>query len=130
MVTLPFGVLMVVSGCCDSSANSLASSDSYFGGSWSHDSAMATRRSNETATPLPNNKVRVAAGAIVATFPQYPTASAELYDPVADTWSPTAHMSTARYFQTATLLSNSTVLVTGGSNQNQQPLATAEVYTP
>ena len=57
-------------------------------------------------------------------------ASAEIYDPALGTWSLTGSMSTARYFHTATLLSDGRVLVSGGQRRRQRYLASAEIYDP
>jgi hypothetical protein len=71
---------------------------------------------------LPNGKVLVAGG-----FNS--SASAELYDPASGTWSWTGSLNTARYFQTATLLANGTVLVAGGTSGSVM-LPSAELYDP
>jgi Galactose oxidase, central domain len=42
-------------------------------------------------------------------------ASAEIYDPVANTWVLTGSLTFARFFHTATLLPNNTLLVAGGN---------------
>ena len=55
--------------------------------------------------------------------------SAELYDPVSNTWSSDVSMSAARAIHTGTLLDNGQVLVTGGDN-NGTPLSSAELYNP
>jgi hypothetical protein len=57
-----------------------------------------------------------------------PTNSAELYDPVSGTWSPTGSLNTARAGHTATLLQNGLVLVAGGFADG--PLNSAELYDP
>lgn len=57
-------------------------------------------------------------------------ASAELYDPVAGTWSLTGSMITGRVSHTATLLPNGMVLVAGGSDPSGLSIATAELYNP
>ncbi len=58
------------------------------------------------------------------------TATAELFDPKAQLFSPTmGKMATARAFPTATVLVDGTVLVTGGDD-GTGPLASAEVYDP
>src|SRR5262249_4811596 len=60
----------------------------------------------------------------------YGSASAELYDPAADTWSAAPSMGTPREGQTATLLGSGKVLVVGGADGNGGILPGAEVYTP
>jgi hypothetical protein len=56
-------------------------------------------------------------------------ASAELYDPVAGSWTVISSMDTARWFHTATLLPSGRVLVAGGLDTNG-PLTEAEIYDP
>jgi hypothetical protein len=60
-------------------------------------------------------------------FPEVLT-SAELYDPASGTWRATGGLATARFGDTATLLSSSQVLVAGGVNV--LALAIAELYDP
>src|SRR5207245_2455497 len=55
--------------------------------------------------------------------------SAELLNPSTGTWSLTGSLKTARYYRTATLLSDGTVLVATGYNSNGV-LASAERYSP
>jgi hypothetical protein len=78
-----------------------------------------------TATLLNNGKVLITggftgAGPVLAT--------AEIYDPIASTFSPTGSLAQSRYLHTATLLSNGKVLIVGGANIGAY--ATAELYTP
>jgi hypothetical protein len=57
-------------------------------------------------------------------------ASAEVYDPVAKSWSPVAPMNVMRWDLEATLLVSGRVLVTGGRDQNDDYLNSAEIYDP
>src|SRR5579864_2677946 len=56
--------------------------------------------------------------------------NAELYDPVAATWMPTASLSMPRIYHTATPLPNGTVLVAGGKTPGLGLNASAEIYDP
>src|SRR5579862_1373407 len=89
-------------------------------------------RQFHTATLLTNGKVLLTGGFSYASgFPT--TASAELYDPTAGSFSPAGGMSTPRAFHTATQLPNGKVLIAGGTsgvNQNNNTLASAELYDP
>jgi len=69
---------------------------------------MNHQRSFHTATLLPNGKVLVAGG------DDGDNTSAELYDPVAGTWSSTGSLNHPRVFHTATLLNSGLVLAVGG----------------
>src|SRR6058998_344657 len=46
------------------------------------------------------------------------------------TWAPTTDLNQARAEHTATLLANGTVLIAGGRDAADQPLASAEIYDP
>ena len=86
---------------------------------------MATARAGHTATPVVGPKVLIAGG----TGPGGPLGSAELYDPVAKTFSPTGSMGTARAGHTATVLPSGIVLFAGGAGPGG-PLNSAEIYDP
>jgi hypothetical protein len=70
---------------------------------------MTDARYLHTATLLPDGRVLVAGGAFTDG-----RASAELYDPVTGTWTPTGSMTTGRLAFAATLLPDGRVLVAGG----------------
>jgi uncharacterized protein YjbI with pentapeptide repeats len=89
---------------------------------------MNTARHNQLVLTLPNGKVLVTGG---ATDPNStaPLASAELYDPVAGTFTTINPMNAARVDHTMTLLLDGTVLVAGGFNTNGA-LSSAEIFNP
>ncbi len=87
---------------------------------------LNTPRYAHSATLLNNGTVLIAAGESAIGF----EASAELYVPTAETFSPTGSLSMARDGHTATLLNNGTVLIAGGQNPTNAALADAELYNP
>jgi Galactose oxidase, central domain/Kelch motif len=89
--------------------------------------SMAIGRASHSATLLKDGRVLVAGG-LVAFTPRGSTltASAEVYDPTAGTFSTTGSMGNPRYWHTATLLTNGQVLITGGRGG----LASAELFDP
>jgi hypothetical protein len=82
--------------------------------------SLNTARWAHTATLLNSGKVLVTGGTDVN---GRTLATAELYDPVARTFSATGSMQVARSSHTATLLNDGRVLVTGGGS-------TSEIYDP
>lgn len=76
---------------------------------------------------LTNGRVLVAGGYTTATSR---TSTAELYDPVSKTWTPTGSMTIPRDDATATLLSNGKVLVAGGVDAGGDRISSAELYDP
>jgi N-acetylneuraminic acid mutarotase len=92
---------------------------------------MTTSRASHTATLLPNGKVLLTGGFGGANGSTTALNSAELYDPIANTFTAlSATMTTARAGHTATLLPNGKVLLTGGFNNSDTNLNTAELYDP
>src|SRR5208282_5557369 len=58
-------------------------------------------------------------------------ASAEIYNPVAGTFTlTTGSLGTGRFEPTATLLPNGSVLIAGGQNSTGTLLTSTEIYTP
>ncbi len=99
-------------------------------GTFSPTGSMTVARFNHTATLLPGGHVLIAGGGGPAGVGSAPgLASAELYDPVNGTFTPTGSMADARFWQTATLLANGHVLIAGG-DEGTRPLASAELYDP
>jgi N-acetylneuraminic acid mutarotase len=101
---------------------------------WSSAGSMAAPREGQTATLLANGKVLVLGGEDDNLSGQgyHYTSTAELYDPVSNTWSSAGSMATSRLYHTATLLSNGEVLITGGQSGGPfgATLSSAELYDP
>ena len=95
-------------------------------------------REFHTATLLANGKVLVAGSGNQDGYCLNGLSSAELYDPVANSFALTGAMTIGRYAHTATLLANGKVLMTGGfSSESDCPgagitpaLTTAELFDP
>jgi hypothetical protein len=84
-------------------------------------------RQGFTATLLKNGRVLIAGGDSARNTPQ-PTA--ELYDPAAETFTPSGSLNHGRMAHTATLLTDGRVLLVGGGSGNDTVLASAEIYDP
>lgn len=96
---------------------------------------MAQKRFSHIAVTLADGRVLVAGGRTTnSAATGVMLKSAELYDPVTNTWSPTAGpLNVARRSHTATLLANGKVLITGGGNgvtTASIPMASAELFDP
>jgi hypothetical protein len=93
--------------------------------------SLATARYLHSATLLdthsPNDKVLVVGGRDARDIP---LASAELYDPVTQTWTPTGSLAIPRSGHIATLMPGGKILVMGGRNASDQNLSSAELYDP
>jgi len=128
---LPNGMVLVAGGTDGSSP--LSSTELYdpATGTWTLTGSLNTPRSRHTATLLQNGKVLVVGG-FNSTGSDVAMRSGELYDPATGYWSVTKgnHLITARYWHTATLLSDGRVLVAGGYNTSSGILGSAELYTP
>jgi len=103
-------------------------------GSWTLVSnQMSVARGGHSASLLDNGQVLIA-GTILAFNGQgcgNTCAATDLYNPATNSFSPTGNLNTARYDQTASVLANGQVLVTGGCcGTNNIPLASAELYNP
>lgn len=127
-VVLNSGKVLIVGGL-DGGNHALASAELYdFSTSkWSPAGTLAKARFAHTATLLQSGKVLVAGGCAANPCSSY-LADTELYDPVANKWTTTGGLLTARAFHTATLLHSGEVLVVAGGNGS--PLNICELYDP
>ncbi|CAF2984215.1 unnamed protein product [Rotaria sp. Silwood2] len=94
---------------------------------------MNAARSLHTASVLANGKVLIAGGVAYNANYNLMANSAELYDPVTRSWTTTGNIIMARYWHTASILSNGKILITGGvicCEGSNMPLNTAEIYDP
>ena len=126
---------VLAAGGINSAGGSTSSAEIYnpVAGTWTATGSLTIARTNYTATLLPNGKVLVAGGinsVLSAYGPFQFVASAEIYDPVAGTWTSAGSMTYARHYHTATLLPNGTVLVAGGQGAVSTTLNSAEIYDP
>ena len=128
------GKLLVVGGVKSAGAGS-AAADLFdpAAATWTAVAPMNVMRSSHTATLLADGRVLVAGGSTVSSAAAkgyVNNASAEIYDPVANTWTATPPMGAARSHHTATLLPDGKVLVVGGENVQYLVEPTAEIYDP
>ncbi|MGB8681290.1 MAG: kelch repeat-containing protein [Candidatus Binatus sp.] len=93
--------------------------------------AMTTPRANAAAIRLRDGRVLICGGTATGQIGGV-LSSAELYDPVARTFTPTGSMTVPRTGQTITMLSDGRVLLTGGDKNAgyRSQLASAEIYDP
>jgi len=124
---------VLIAGGSPAGVSVLASAQLYdpVGNTWSSAGSMSTDREWATATLLPSGKVLVAGGLDANGGDSRGLASAEVYDPVANTWSVVSSMASTHANHTATLLQNGQVLVAGGvTGVGGYTTASAELYDP
>jgi WD40 repeat protein len=126
---LPSGKVLAAGGANDDSALATAELYDPVAGSWTVTGTMSSARREHTATLLPDGSVLVAGGATGAT--DCPTSTctgvAAVYAPSSGSWAVTDSMHTPRADHTATLLSDGTILVTGGQDDGIAT-PTSELY--
>ncbi len=134
-VLLGNGKVLVAGGYnCDTNGNcaSLNSAEIYDPNSSTFSSAgnMTIDRYGHTMTLLPNGKVLIAAGESCSSSTSCTALNtAELYDPVAGTFTATGSLTAARFNASAAVVSSGQVLIAGGYNGSTYPAA-AELYDP
>ena len=120
---LPNGKVLVAGGA-DASGTALANAELYdpaagtFGPTVNN---MPNKAVGHSATLLNSGKVLIAGGG---------NSSAQLYDPVTNSFSAIGGMAAQRSFHTATLLADGKVLLAGGTGNNGATSNTAQIYDP
>ncbi|MDC3960914.1 hypothetical protein KEG38_44220 [Polyangium jinanense] len=125
MVLLPSGKVLLAGAGSTGKSAVLYDPDT---GTWSVTGNLATPRFYHTATLLQDGRVLVTGGT-AQEHGGTALASAEIYNPIAGTWTAAGSLGTARQRHTATLLPSGMVLVAGGE-ANSTRLASAELYDP
>ena len=96
--------------------------------------SMSVPRVAHTATLLYDGKVLIAGGYSIFSGNVTPFTSAEIYDPLTATFTPTVNMTATRAYHTATLLPDGRVLIAGGyyflADQGFTVASSAEIYDP
>lgn len=83
-----------------------------------------------STTKLNDGRVLIVGGPTVVPISQSIAASAELFDPVAKTFSSAGPMITPRRYHTATMLSDGRVLIAAGLDVTNNLVNSAEIYNP
>jgi len=134
-VPLGNGKVLVAGGySCDANQNctSLNSAEIYDPGAGTFSSAgnMTVDRYGHTMTLLSTGKVLIAGGQTCSSATSCTALStAELYDPIAGTFTATGNLNAARFNAAAVALSSGQVLIAGGFDGTNFPAA-AELYDP
>ena len=125
------GDVLVAGGYSNSSNSTVASAELYdpATNTWSTARPMSQTRYDAALQTLPDGDVLVAGG-YTDTGPGVNLSSAELYDPAANSWSPTGTMNVAHSFAASALLGDGDVLVVGGVDSANDLTVTAELYDP
>ena len=110
-------------------------------GQWTLAAPLPIWRQGHVATLLADGRVLLLGGNTTYTPAHYLGAvfvpgvtlygrTADIYDPVSNTWTVIPGPLEPRYDFTATLLANGKVLVTGGLDESDSPLGSCELYDP
>ena len=127
---------VLIAGGQDSNGDVLDSAELYdpLTGTFTPTNNMTVPREFHTATLLNNGTVLMAGGKSNLAAEDV-LANSEIYDPVAGIFIASGDLSTGRFYHTATLLNNGTVLLAAGetyeiADNSLAALASAELYTP
>jgi len=89
---------------------------------------MFDSRAKLEATPLPDGRILITGG--YRTSPFVSNDTAEIFDPVTETYTDAGLMTTRRQCHTATRLPDGKVLIVGGNNELDHSYETAETFDP
>lgn len=123
---------VLITGGFDTNGNALATAEIFdaAAGTFTPAGPMGSIHAFHSATLLSDGTVLVAGGYVPPNPPGAASASAEIFDPATNKFTPVGSLITARYLHTATLLKNGQVLIAGGLLK-QNPTSTlnsAEIY--
>jgi len=123
---LPNGNVLITGGYTPSDYITEVEIFDYLSETWTDCSPMNTARRNHSATLLENGEILVAGG------DRTTNSTAELYDPITNTWTTTGSLNTNREGgQSATLLLNGKFLITGGYDAYTNTFTdNTELYDP
>ncbi|MBF6568311.1 MAG: hypothetical protein IVW54_05485 [Candidatus Binataceae bacterium] len=142
------GTVLVTGGITDSSGDVTDTAELFDPSTFNYtelSSTMTVPRAGHTATLLDNGTVLIAGGLTGTGGTLNGLKSAEIYNPISQTFSAVGNLSDDRSFQTASLLGDGTVLIAGGANGDANvvtsksfkitlvsggPVNNAEIYNP
>ncbi len=130
---LPSGKVLVTGGIALRTAVAAAEIYDPALNTWSTAGTLTTARAEHTAILLATGKVLVVGGYNDDNGPPALINTAELYDPILNSWSAAGTLAIARQDQTATLLPTGKVLIAAGLGKTQiasAPSTSAELYDP
>ena len=128
-MVLPDGTVLLSGGCSRSDLGRGTSAAWLCKDGWvtSLPAHMTCMRWGHTATQLNDGRVLITGlGRVNDSDAQ----TAELYDPVKQTFTATGPMTQCRGWHTASLLHDGRVLITGGLDNHSNPMATAGFFNP
>jgi N-acetylneuraminic acid mutarotase len=133
---LPNGQVLAIGGATKGSSTSVTSTVELYdpgSGTWTRTGSMEVNRAYAIAVTLQDGSVLVAGGRDTYYGSGRVWNTAERWDPTSGSWQPAASMSTPRYYASAAILPDGSVLVAGGwpdTNGASLASASAEVFSP